>query len=84
MNGNLNTLKAEVKAAFEAYLAANGTVRDRARAHGEALIRLRAACVEQKLHFVETLTELGVVVSTAYHHISLGTCLARPLAHRGS
>ena len=74
MDGQLSTIKAEVKAAFEEYLTANGSVRDRAKAHGEALVRLKAACVEQRLHFVDTLKELGVVVSTAYLHISLVEC----------
>lgn len=71
MKANMNTLKSVVKEMFEAYLAANASVRERAKAHGEALILLRAACAERKLDFVETVKGLGVVVSTAYHHIKL-------------
>ena len=67
----------QVKKAFEAFLSGNRKVRDRAKAHGDALIRLRDACEAQGVKFTGVLAEIGVPASTAYDHIKLSTCWNR-------
>lgn len=67
----------QVKKAFEAFLSGNRKVRDRAKAHGDALIRLRNACEAQGVKFTGVLAEIGVPTSTAYDHIKLSEVWGR-------
>jgi hypothetical protein len=67
----MKALIERVKEAFEAFVSGNRKLRDRAKAHGDALIRLRDECKAQGVKFTEVLAEIGVPTSTAYDHIKL-------------
>lgn len=67
----MKVLIEQVKKAFEAFVSGNRKLRDRAKAHGDALILLRDECKAQGIKFTEVLAEIGVPTSTAYDHIKL-------------
>jgi hypothetical protein len=67
----MKSLIKQVKTAFEAFVSSNRKLRDRAKAYGDALIRLQHECDAQNVKFLDVLDEIGVPRSTAYDHIKL-------------